>query len=126
MLTKSMPDRRGCRGYPVSPAQRTYESRGQQADSRRLNVPPAAAKIPRRIPGSGIAARLTRYSRIVPTDTRYRVAVQPLLETLRDGITRGCDTGRKPSGTRKGHTLANAADDAITEPPDPAAARGKP
>jgi hypothetical protein len=59
-------DLRGGRGYPVSPSRRTRELRGQQIDSGRLNVPPAAAKVPRRIPTPRITARLTGDPRIVP------------------------------------------------------------
>ena len=89
-------------------------------------MPPAAAKVPRRIPGSGIAARLTGYSRIVPTDAKCRVAVQPILEVLCYGGTGDCGTGRKPSRIRHRQALAHATDTTIMEPPDPAMARGKP
>ena len=126
MPSQSIPDRHGCRGYPVSPSRRTRESRGQQIDSGRLNVPPAAAKVPRRIPSSGIAARLTGYSRIIPIDARCRVAVQSILEVPGYGGTGDCGTGRKPSRTGHRQALAHAADATIMEPPDPAAARGKP
>jgi hypothetical protein len=120
MLNQSIPDRRGDGGYPVSPSRRTRESRGQQIDSSRLNVPPAA-QVPRRIPASGIAARLTGHSCIVPIDTRCRVAVQSTLE-----VPVYAGTGRKPASTGHRQALAHAADATIMEPPDPPAARGKP
>jgi hypothetical protein len=120
MLSQSIPDRRGDGGYPVSPSRRTRESRGQQIDSGRLNVPPAA-KVPHRIPGSEIAARLTGHSRIVPIDARCRIAVQSTQEVLVYG-----STGRKPSNSGHRRATAHAADATIMEPPDPAAARGKP
>ena len=125
VLSQSTPDRRGCRGYPVSPSRRTRKSRRQQIDSGRPNVPPAATQVPRRIPSSGIAARLTRYSRIVPVNARYRIAVQPILEVLGYGGTADCGTGRKPARTGYRQALAHAADATIMEPPDPAAARSK-
>ena len=120
MLSQSIPDRRGDGGYPVSPSWRTRESRGQQIDSGRLNVPPEA-KVPRRIPGSGIAVSLTGHSRIVPIDARCRVVVQSILEVPGYG-----GTGRKPPSTGHRQTTAHAAHATIMEPPDPTTARGKP
>jgi glucose/arabinose dehydrogenase len=121
-----LPDRHGYRGYPVSPSRRTREPRGQQIDSGRLNVPPAAAKVPRRIPSPGIAARPTGYSRIVPTGAKCSVAVQPVLEVFYHGGTGDCDTGRKRSRTGHRQALAHAADATIIGLPDLAMARGKP
>jgi hypothetical protein len=126
VLSQSIPDRRGCRGYPMPPSRRTREPRGHQIDSGRLNVPPAAAKVPRRIPSSGIATGLTGYSRIVPIDARCRVAVQSVLDVLGYGGTADGGTGRGTSSTGHRQAPANAADSTIMEPPDPAAARGKP
>ena len=125
MPSQATPDRRGCRGYPVSPSRRTRESRRQQSDSGQLNAPPAAAEVPRRIPSSGIAARLTGYSRIIPIDAKCRVAVQPILEVLGYGGAGDCGTGRKPSRTGHRQAPAHAADATIMEPPDPATARGQ-
>jgi hypothetical protein len=124
-INQSMPDRRGDGGYTVSPTRPTRESQGQQIDSGRLNVPPAA-KVPRRIPGSGIAARLTGHSRIVPIDARCHVAVQSTVEVpVCDGTGDG-GTGRKPTRHVHRQAFAHAADATIMEPPDPPAARGKP
>ena len=126
MFRQSIPGHHGRRGYPVPPSRRTHESPGQQIDSGRPNVPPAAARVPRRIPSSEIAARLTRYSRLVPIGTRCRVAVQSVLEVLGYGGTGDCGTGRRPSRTGYRRALASVADATIMEPPDPAVARGKP
>ena len=120
MLSQSVPDHRGRRGYPVSPSRRTREPHGQQiTGSGRLYVPPAAAKVPRRTPSSGTVARLTRYSRIVPVGARYRVAVQSILEFPGYGGAANGGTGRRPSRAGHKQALGNATDDTIMEPPDP-------
>ena len=126
MPSQSIPDHRGSHGYPMSPSRRTRESRGQQIDSGRLNIPAAAAKVPRRIPRSGIVARRTRCSRIVPIGARYHVAFQPILDILGYGGTGDCRTGRKPSRPEHRQALASAADARLMEPPDPAVTKGKP
>jgi hypothetical protein len=125
VLSQSIPDRRGDGGHPVSPSRRARESRGQQIDSGRLNAPPAA-KVPRRIPDSGIAARLTEHSRIVPIDARCRVAVQSTLKVPVYCDTGDGSTGPKPTSTAHRQALAHAAGVTIMEPPGPAATRGKP
>jgi hypothetical protein len=84
------------------------------------------AKIQRRIPGSGIAARLTAYSRIIPIEAKGRVAVQSVPEVFYYGGTGDCDTGRKPSRTGHRQALAHAADTTIMGLPDLAMVRGKP
>ena len=127
MPSQSVPDHRGRRGYPVSPSRRTREPHGHQiTGSGRLDVPPAAAKVPRRTPNSGTAARLTRYSRIIPAGARYRVAVQSILEFPGYGDAANGGTGRRASRAGHKQTLGNATGGTIMEPPDPPGARGMP
>ena len=94
--------------------------------SGRLYLPPAAAIVPRRTPSSGTIARLTRYSRIVPVDAKYHVAVQSILEFLGCGGAANGGTGRRPSRARHKQALGNVTDDTIMESADPPGARGKP
>ena len=61
--------------------------------------------------------------RIVPIGTKYRVAVQSILEVLRhDGAA---SSGHRPSPPGQMRAPGNVTDDTIMEPPAPAAARGR-
>ena len=63
--------------------------------------------------------------RIVPIGTKYRVAVQSILEVLRyDGAASGTGHQQSPPGQMR--APGNVTDNTITEPPAPAAARGRP
>jgi hypothetical protein len=63
--------------------------------------------------------------RIVPIGTKYRVAVQSILEVLRHDGAASSGTGNQPSSGPM-RAPGNVTDDTITEPSAPAAARGRP
>jgi hypothetical protein len=64
--------------------------------------------------------------RIVPIGAKYRVAVQSILEVLGYNDTPGSGTGPEPSAPRHSQAPRNMADDAITKPSGPVAAKGRP
>ncbi|MDQ2875225.1 MAG: hypothetical protein M3Y33_10685 [Actinomycetota bacterium] len=64
--------------------------------------------------------------RIVPIGSKYRVAVQSILEVLRHDGAAGSGTGHQPSPPGQVQAPGNIADDTITEPSAPTAARGRP
>jgi hypothetical protein len=64
--------------------------------------------------------------RIVPIGSKYRVAVQSILEVLRHDGAASSGTGHQPSPPGQVQAPGNIADDTITEPSAPAAARGRP
>jgi hypothetical protein len=64
--------------------------------------------------------------RIVPIGSKYRVAVQSILEVLGYGDAADSGTRRGPSTADHAQAAGNAANHAIMEPPGPVAARGIP
>ena len=64
--------------------------------------------------------------RIVPIGSKYRVAVQSILEVLRHDGAASSGTGHQQSPPGQMRAPGNVTDDTITEPPAPAAARGRP
>jgi hypothetical protein len=63
--------------------------------------------------------------RIVPIGTKYRVAVQSILEVLRHGAA-SSGTRHQPSPPGRMQAPGNVTDATITEPSTPVAARGRP
>jgi hypothetical protein len=64
--------------------------------------------------------------RIVPIGTKYRVAVQSILEVLGYSDPADTGTGREPSAPGHKQLTGNAQDHAIAEPPGRVAARSIP
>jgi hypothetical protein len=63
--------------------------------------------------------------RIVPIGTKYRVAVQSILEVLRHDGAASSGTGHQPSPSGHMQAPGNITDDATTEPSAPATAKGR-
>jgi hypothetical protein len=64
--------------------------------------------------------------RIVPIGTKYRVAVQSILEVLRHDGAASPATGHQPAPPGRMQAPGNVTNATITEPSAPAAARGRP
>ena len=61
--------------------------------------------------------------RIVPIGTKYRVAVQSILDVLGNGDVPGTDTDGEIGAALRTQSPANAADGTLTKPSGPAAIR---
>ena len=64
--------------------------------------------------------------RIIPIGTKYRVAVQSILEVLRHDGTARSDTRRQPSPPGHVQATENITHDTNTKPSAPASARARP